>query len=346
MTVRLNSPFFNAMVEVSDEKLMELENSIFKSDRKFAKLVRVFKSMRDYDWRRFGPLDSEIYFKINLLTSQVIKIEETEIERSYLEREKERWLGFILSLGIDPLVIYSETASDSISLLQHLYKNGFLSETKSDFLHIQDELISSLKSTHLVGSSMISLSPAGVVQGVWNLGTSVAGVILDTAFAIVSAPLRGLKFLFRPSPEIRNLETNLKEWIIQGGSKFHLSMTVEGEERSGEIVFHDNKDGTLGASLTLEGRRVKDFQWISAYLEGLSDENLFFAKFEDQGTDFGWIGIVEESKNLKISGKIINGQPPLPDPSERDPLWRWTTRILAAYSRLLKEPEIGSFLIE
>ncbi len=340
MTVRLNSPFFNAMIEVSDEKLMECESSVFKSDRKFAKLVRVFRSMRDYDWHTLGPLDSEIYFKINLETSQVVKIEETEIERSYLKREKERWFGFILSLGLDPLVIYSETASDSISLLQHLYKEGFLSETKSDFLHIQDELISSLKSTHLVGSSLVSLSPAGVVQGVWNLGTSLASAILDTAFAIVSAPLRGLRFLFRPSPpKVRNLETNLKEWIIQGGAKYHLSMTVEGEERSGEIVFHDNKDGTLGASLT-------DFQWISAYLEGLSDENLFFAKFKDQGIDLGWIGIVEESKNLRISGKIINGQPPLPDPSERDPLWRWTTRIQAAYSRLLKEPEIGSFLIE
>lgn len=354
MTVRLNSPFYNTMVEISEEKLKIFESSLNKRDRKFAKFIRTLQKLRDYDrdgpaGGGLGPLESEKYVKIDLKTYEIVEIEPSETEKSYLSREKERFYSFMVGLGVDSYVIYSDTAFDAFSVVQTLY-DGNLTEIKDDFSHMADEWISALKSTRSIGASVISLSPTGVIQGVWNLGTSVVTGTLDTAFWILSTPLRGIRFLFKPDRQPQDLQEKLLAWIIGGERKsYQVQMTIGKTNSSGTISFVKDQNGNLGAHLTLDGRAIKNFQWFGAYLEELSPDNLFFAQYEENGTTFGWVGqclMIDGKKEPKIEGKVLARGLPLPDPTDDDPLLQWRVRIRVAYPRLMENQGIGSFMID
>lgn len=352
MTVRLNSPFYNMMVEISEKKLKVLESSLKKNDRKFAKFIRTLQKLRDYDRGSLGPLALDRYFKIDLKLYEIQEIEPSETEESYLSREKDRFYSFVVGLGVDSYVIYSDTAFDAISVVQTLY-DGNLTEIKDDFSHMADEWISALKSTRSIGASVISLSPTGVIQGVWNLGTSVVTGTLDTAFWILSTPARGIRFLFRPNREPQDLQEKLLAWIIggrgRGGKSYHVQLTMGRSNISGTISFVKDQNSHLGAHLMLDGREIKNFQWFGAYLEELSEDNLFFAQYEENGTAFGWIGrclMIDGKKEPKIEGKILDRRLPLPDPTDDDPLLQWRVRIRVAYPRLMEDRGIGSFVID
>lgn len=357
MTVRLNSPFYNMMVEISEEKLKIFESSLNKRDRKFAKFIRTLQKLRDYDrdgpaGGGLGPLESEKYVKIDLKTYEIVEIEPSETEKSYLSREKERFYSFMVGLGVDSYVIYSDTAFDAVSVVQTLY-NGNLTEIKDDFSHMADEWISALKSTRSIGASVISLSPTGVIQGVWNLGTSVVTGTLDTAFWILSTPVRGIRFLFRPNSQPQDLQEKLLAWIIggggRGGKSYQVQLTIGKTNSSGTISFVKDQNGNLGAHLMVGGRELKNFQWFGAYLEELSEDNLFFAQYEENGSAFGWVGrclMIDGKKEPKIEGKILDRRLPLPDPTDDDPLLQWRVRIRVAYPRLMENRGIGSFMID
>ena len=352
MTVRLNSPFYNMMVEISEEKLEVFESSLNKRDRKFAKFIRALQKLRDYDRGSLGPLASDKYFKIDLKSYEIMETLPSETEKSYLSREKHRFYSFIVGLGVDSYVIYSDTALDTVSVVQTLYE-GNITEIKDDVSHLADEWISALKSTRSIGASVISLSPTGVIQGVWNLGTSVVTGTLDTAFWILSTPLRGIRFLFRPDRQPQDLQEKLLAWIIGREEKgerksYQVQMTIGKINSSGTLSFVKDQNGNLGAHLMLDGREIKNFQWFGAYLEELSEDNLFFAQYEENGAAFGWVGqclMTEGKKEPKIEGKILDRRLPLPDPTDDDPFLQWRVRIRVSYPRLMENRGIGSFVI-
>ncbi len=346
------------MVEVSEEKLKVSESSLNKKDRKFAKFIRTLQKLRDYDRGGLGPLVSDRYFKIDLKSYEIQETLPSETQISYLSREKDRFYSFVVGLGVDSYLIYSDTALDAVSVVQTLYE-GNMTEIKDDVSHLADEWISALKSTRSIGASVISLSPTGVVQGVWNLGTSVVSGTLDTAFWLLSTPLHGIRLLFRLNRQQEDLQEKLLNWIIggkKGGGKrgreksYGIELNFGRTKSFGTISFVKGQNSFLTANLELVGREIKNFQWFGAYIEELSEDNLFFAQYEENGATFGWVGqciMIDGKKEPKIEGKILDDRrPPLPDPTDDEPLSQWRVRMRVAYPRLMENRGIGSFVID
>jgi hypothetical protein len=360
ITIRLNSSFYNMMVEVSEDKLKVLESSLNKNDRKFAHFIRTLQKLRDYDRSGLGPLVSDRYFKIDLKSYEIQEIGLSETEKSYLLREKDRFYSFVVGLGVDSYLIYSDTALDAVSVIQTLYE-GNMTDIKDDVSHLADEWISALKSTRSIGASVISLSPTGVVQGVWNLGTSVVSGTLDAAFWLLSTPMHGIRLLFRLNRHPEDLQEKLLNWIIgrkKGGGKrgpnseeksYGIELNIGRTKSFGTISFVKDSNSFLTANLALNGREIKNFQWFGAYIEELSEDNLFFAQYEENGTAFSWVGqciMIDGKKEPKIEGKILDRRLPLPDPTDENPLLQWRVRIRVAYPRLMEDRGIGSFAID